>query len=259
MVLIVRANTDNAAIATLVSSIFAFLVALLAAYLLDVPIDPVSMSEALPFLVITVGFDKPFLLAQAVFENPDIAPIAASPDASPIKENQALPNGDGSTLLGLDLGQLHKELAPLERLQRLAEGKGVRWAAPVAAKHIVSDAVRKKGVTIVRDYAIEIAVLSIGAASRIGGLREFCYLGQFTVLSYISLLMNSCPDHGCRLRLPLLLLRRPACRHGRGPPNQAHPRKVKEEQVDYANFQPGLSGIECFNPCSFYMGSIYLS
>lgn len=170
------------AIATLVSSIFAFLVALLAAYLLNVPIDPVSMSEALPFLVITVGFDKPFLLAQAVFQNPEIAPIAASPKMSPVKENAALPDANGETVLGLDLGQLHKELAPLERLQRLAEGKGVRWAAPVAAKHIVSDAVRKKGVTIVRDYAIEIAVLSIGAASRIGGLREFCYLGELSNL-----------------------------------------------------------------------------
>jgi len=143
----------------------------------SLPIDPVCMSEALPFLVITVGFDKPFLLAQAVFENPDIAPIAESPQLSPANENAALPKQDGA-VLGLDLGQLHKELAPLERLQRLAEGKGVRWAAPVAAKQLVVDAVSKKGVTIVRDYVIEIAVLSIGAASRIGGLREFCYLGK---------------------------------------------------------------------------------
>lgn len=172
-----RRNAYSPAIATLVSSTFAFLVALLAAYLLNVPIDPVSMSEALPFLVITVGFDKPFMLAQAVFDNPDIAPIAESPQLSPTGENAALPSQDG-TVLGLDLGQLHKELAPLERLQRLAEGKGVRWAAPVAAKQLVVDAVSKKGIPIVRDYAIEIAVLSIGAASRIGGLREFCYLGK---------------------------------------------------------------------------------
>jgi hydroxymethylglutaryl-CoA reductase (NADPH) len=163
------------AFATLVSSIFGFLVALLAAYLLNVPIDPVCMSEALPFLVITVGFDKPFQLARAVFQNPDIAPIAASPEMSPIAEDPFEAEGKG---LGLDLGVLHKELAPLERLQRLAEGKGVRWAAPVAAKQIVVDAVKKAGVNIVRDYAIEIAVLSVGAASGIGGLREFCYLGE---------------------------------------------------------------------------------
>ena len=162
----------------MISSIFAFLVALLAAYLFNVPIDPVCLSEALPFLVITVGFDKPFLLARAVFEHPEIAPIAASPELSPVKEGLSSDPFTDGTGLGLDLGALHKELAPLERLQRLAEGKGVRWAAPVAAKQIVVEAVRKKGVTIVRDYAIEIAVLSVGAASGIGGLREFCYLGE---------------------------------------------------------------------------------
>ncbi|WRT65236.1 hydroxymethylglutaryl-CoA reductase (NADPH) [Kwoniella shivajii] len=156
-------------VATLVSSTFAFLVALLLAYLLNVPVDPICLSEALPFLVITVGFDKPFLLAQAVLQNPDIAPIPTSPEMSPTDDII------DETGLGLDLGTLHKELAPLERLQRLAEGK-VRWAAPVAAKKIVVDAVRKAGVRIVRDYAMEIAVLSVGAASGIGGLREFCYL-----------------------------------------------------------------------------------
>ncbi|WVQ68793.1 hydroxymethylglutaryl-CoA reductase (NADPH) [Kwoniella botswanensis] len=156
-------------VATLVSSTFAFLVALLAAYLLNVPIDPICLSEALPFLVITVGFDKPFWLAKAVLQNPDIAPVPTSPEMSPVDDII------DETGLGLDLGTLHKELAPLERLQRLAEGK-VRWAAPVAAKKIVVDAVRKAGVRIVRDYAIEIAVLSVGAASGIGGLREFCYL-----------------------------------------------------------------------------------
>lgn len=142
---------------------------LLAAYLLNVPIDPISLSEALPFLVITVGFDKPFLLARAVFQNPDIAPVPSSPELSPV--------ADFSDNL---LNTLHKELAPLERLQRLAEGRGVRWVAPVAAKTIVADSVKKAGFSIVRDYAIEIAVLSLGAASGIGGLREFCYLGMFT-------------------------------------------------------------------------------
>jgi hydroxymethylglutaryl-CoA reductase (NADPH) len=138
------------------------------------------MSEALPFLVITVGFDKPFQLARAVFQNPDIAPVAASPEMSPVVD---LPfDGEGKGL-GLDLSALHKELAPLERLQRLAEGKGVKWAAPVAAKQIVVDAVKKAGMSIVRDYAIEVAVLSVGAASGIGGLREFCYLAALIMVT----------------------------------------------------------------------------
>ncbi|TXT13281.1 hypothetical protein VHUM_00648 [Vanrija humicola] len=161
--------------ATLISSTFAFLIALLFAYLLNVTIDPIVLSEALPFLVLTVGFDKPFRLASAVFEHPDISPVAASPDVTPIDD---VPDEGG---LGLDLGLLHRELAPLERLQKLADGKGIRWVAPVAARQIVTDAVGSVGVGIVRDYALEIAVLAMGAASGIGGLREFCYLAALAL------------------------------------------------------------------------------
>jgi len=121
--------------------------------------------------VITVGFDKPFRLARAVFEHPDISPVPASPELAPIDDFEDEPN-----VAHLDLGALHRELAPLERLQKLADGKGIRWVAPVAAKQIVVDAVSQAGVGIVRDYALEITVLSMGAASGIGGLREFCYL-----------------------------------------------------------------------------------
>lgn len=207
------------------------------------------MSEALPFLVITVGFDKPYRLAKAVFDNPDIEPVAASPE-SPVMEIPSV-NGEPSGL-GLDLGVLYKELAPLERLQRLAEGKGVRWAAPVAAKHIVIEAVGKVGVKIVRDYAIEIAVLSVGAASGIGGLREFCYLGTSHLtlslaLSFPGFQANlfSRSDHGGRLRLLVLLLRcHPRC-HGRGPQDQAHPwncQEIKIANEPSPRFQPSELG-----------------
>lgn len=164
--------THGPALLTLVSSTFAFIVALLCAYLLNVPIDPVVLSEAIPFLVITVGFDKPFRLARAVFEHPDISPVAASPELAPVDDDFS---GEANPT-HLDLGTLHRELAPLERLQKLADGKGIRWVAPVAATQIVVDAVKQGGMTIVRDYALEIAVLSMGAASGIGGVREFCYL-----------------------------------------------------------------------------------
>ncbi|WVQ75293.1 hypothetical protein IAR50_004908 [Cryptococcus sp. DSM 104548] len=156
-------------IATLCSSTAAFLVALHAAYLLDIPVDPICLSETIPFLVITIGFEKPYQLAKAVLQNPDIDPVPSSPELSPVEGK------DDPSSLGLDLGALHKELAPLERLQRLAEGK-VKWVAPVAARKIVVDAVKNNGVRIVRDYALEIIVLCGGAASGIGGLREFCWL-----------------------------------------------------------------------------------
>ncbi|KAJ9119534.1 hypothetical protein QFC22_003243 [Naganishia vaughanmartiniae] len=226
--------------ATLISSIFGFLFALFAAYLLNVPVDLIQLSEALPFLVITVGFDKPFLLARAVFQNPEIKPVlapapapvpdlsqttsaqvaalglddfdvdlgvirelekkgksqgtsfAASPLSAGFKSSDSMTNLNAFNNLGddaasnshlitsnLDLGALDRGLAVHARIQReIAEAKrkSIRWAAPISAKYIVLSAVDQVGWPIVRDYAIEITVLCIGAALGIGGLREFCRL-----------------------------------------------------------------------------------
>jgi hydroxymethylglutaryl-CoA reductase (NADPH) len=82
------------------------------------------MSEGLPFLVVTVGFEKPFMLTKAVLQG------ASSSVNRPTKDN-------------------------------------------------VTDAVRAKGPIIVRDYLVEIAVLALGAASGVRGLRQFCFLAAW--------------------------------------------------------------------------------
>jgi hydroxymethylglutaryl-CoA reductase (NADPH) len=58
--------------AILSSSVLALLLALPLAMWLRIPMDPVALTEALPFLVCTVGFDKPLRLAQAVFGHPHV-------------------------------------------------------------------------------------------------------------------------------------------------------------------------------------------
>lgn len=50
----------------LLSSIFAFIFALVTVNALGRPINPILLSEGLPFLVVTIGFEKPFLLTKAV-------------------------------------------------------------------------------------------------------------------------------------------------------------------------------------------------
>lgn len=110
------------AFCVLVTSTFAFILALPIANYLDMPVDPIGLSEALPFLVITVGFDKPLQLARAVFQHPNFL------------------------------------------------------LAAVPASQVVTDAISKSGSNVFRDYAIEIAVLCLGAWSGISGLREFCAL-----------------------------------------------------------------------------------
>ncbi|PLW25050.1 hypothetical protein PCASD_22540, partial [Puccinia coronata f. sp. avenae] len=95
---------------TVLSAIFAFILALITAHVLGIRINPILLSEALPFLVITVAFDKP-------------------------------------------------------------------------------DSISTVGVLIVRDYAIEITVLGLGAISGINGLTEFCQLAGLSLL-YDCLLFN---------------------------------------------------------------------
>lgn len=54
------------------SAVISLLISLPLATLLRIPIDPVALTEALPFLVCTVGFDKPLRLARAVFSHPHL-------------------------------------------------------------------------------------------------------------------------------------------------------------------------------------------
>ncbi|KAJ6550678.1 hypothetical protein DFH09DRAFT_1086620 [Mycena vulgaris] len=86
--------------------------------LLDIPMHPVALTEALPFLVCTVGFDKPLRLARAVFTHPR----AVRPAPMPYALRQT-----------------------------------TYWS-------------------ILRDYILEIAILLLGASSRVAGLTEVCAL-----------------------------------------------------------------------------------
>ena len=118
--------------AILSSSILSFIVALPLAGYLHIPLEPVSLIEALPFLVCTVGFDKPLRLARAVFSHPHLFTPA-------VQE-----------------GRFRGQMKP--------------------APELIMEALDKAANPILRDYALEIAVLLIGAYSKVGGLKEFCAL-----------------------------------------------------------------------------------
>src|ERR1700731_645386 len=117
----------------LCSSTFSFLLALATVDYLGVPINMVLMSEGLPFLVVTVGFEKPFMLTKAVLQ-------------------------------------------------------GTSSSVTRPTKDYVTDAVREKGPVIIRDYLVEIAVLALGAASGVRGLRQFCFLAAW-ILGWDCLLL----------------------------------------------------------------------
>lgn len=128
------------AFTVMISGSFALLFSLIVTTKLGVPLNMVLLSEGLPFLVVTVGFEKPILLTKAV--------LAAS--LSKRRRPREHQNGPDS----------------LTSLPSISEA--------------VTTAVKEHGLTIVRDYAIEILVLVAGTASGVqGGLRQFCFLAAW--------------------------------------------------------------------------------
>lgn len=138
------------AVSVLFSSLFAFLFGLVTTTKLGVPINMVLLSEGLPFLVVTIGFEKPIILTKAV--------LSASYD----KNRQAHANGSANGS---------------------ASGPVAAPNAPNSIQDAIQIAVKDTGFEIVRDYAIEIAILILGAASGIqGGLRQFCFLAAWILV-----------------------------------------------------------------------------
>ncbi|KAH7869130.1 hydroxymethylglutaryl-coenzyme A reductase-domain-containing protein [Lentinula edodes] len=118
------------------SSVFALLLSLPIAMWFRIPMDPVALTEALPFLVCTVGFDKPLRLARVVFSHPHLQ----SPVGGSSSNGQLKPAGE-----------------------------------------IVLESLSSVYTPIFRDYVLEIAVLVIGAYSKVNGLSEVCALAALVL------------------------------------------------------------------------------
>jgi hydroxymethylglutaryl-CoA reductase (NADPH) len=129
------------AMSTLFSSVFAFLFGLAVTTHLGVPISIILLSEGLPFLVVTVGFEKNIVLTRAVLSHAIEHRRVRSENGS---------KGDEST-------------------QNVIQ-------------YAIQAAIKEKSYEIIRDYAIEIAILCIGAASGVqGGLQQFCFLAAWVL------------------------------------------------------------------------------
>lgn len=146
------------AVSVLFTSLFAFLFGLVTTTKLGVPINMVLLSEGLPFLVVTIGFEKSIILTKAV--------LSASYDT----KRRVTENGSAN---GSTTGPL---VAP---------------NTPNSIQDAIQIAVKDTGFEIVRDYAIEIAILILGAASGVqGGLRQFCFLAAWILVFDCALLFT---------------------------------------------------------------------
>lgn len=130
---------------TLFSSVFAFLFGLIVTTKMGVPLNMVLLSEGLPFLVVTIGFEKSIILTKAVL-SAALETRRPQPQDSPI----------------------------------LKEADQQYGVSPTSIQYAVQVAIKNKGYEIVRDYVIEICILTAGAASGVqGGLQQFCFLAAW--------------------------------------------------------------------------------
>ncbi|KFA65120.1 hypothetical protein S40285_07148 [Stachybotrys chlorohalonatus IBT 40285] len=132
---------------TLFSSAFGFVFALAVTTNMGVPISIILLSEGLPFLVVTIGFEKNIVLTRAVLSHAvEHRPAAA------------------------DKKYRHYGQAPEPKKQNTIQ-------------YAIQAAIKEKGFEIIRDYAIEIGILVLGAASGVqGGLQQFCFLAAWILV-----------------------------------------------------------------------------
>ncbi|KAH9894555.1 3-hydroxy-3-methylglutaryl-coenzyme A reductase [Xylariomycetidae sp. FL2044] len=132
------------AISVLISSTFAFLFGINITYKLGVPLSVLLLSEGLPFLVVTIGFEKNIALTRAVLSH--------------AIEHRRPDDADGT----------------------VKSAKEALIAPEGVIQYAVHRAMKDVGYEIVRDYTIEILVLAGGAASPVqGGLKQFCFLAAW--------------------------------------------------------------------------------
>lgn len=138
------------AFSVLLGGLFSFLFGLIVTTKMGVPVNMILLSEGLPFLVVTIGFEKSILLTRAVLSASVDSRRAVSTNGAPAGS----PVGEKSALAGA--------------------------SSPPSIQDAIEAAVKDKGFEIVRDYAIEIGILAVGAASGVqGGLRQFCFLAAW--------------------------------------------------------------------------------
>ncbi|KAI5310869.1 3-hydroxy-3-methylglutaryl-coenzyme A (HMG-CoA) reductase isozyme, partial [Ascosphaera atra] len=146
----------------LFKGMIAFLFALLVTTKLGVPISLKLLSEGVPFLVVTIGFEKPIILTKAVL----------SANVEHLLHHGA---GDGPK----NSASTNEKNGPNSGSAKpSATGSSRRRPNPIQGA--IQTAIQEKGFKIFLDYVIEIGVLVAGALSDVqGGLRQFCFLASW--------------------------------------------------------------------------------
>ncbi|KAJ2808932.1 3-hydroxy-3-methylglutaryl-coenzyme A (HMG-CoA) reductase isozyme [Coemansia guatemalensis] len=144
------------ALSVIFSGFCAFVFAIASVHLLGYPINAVLLTEALPFLIICVGFDKSLTLTRSVL-------LAAYSD----REQRRGGNG-GSRRRG-----------GARATKAVAE---TTTTTPSQIQGQIARGVDKCAGQLIKDYLFEISILAIGVCSGVPQLHEVCLISSFILL-----------------------------------------------------------------------------
>ncbi|KAJ2831019.1 3-hydroxy-3-methylglutaryl-coenzyme A (HMG-CoA) reductase isozyme [Coemansia sp. 'formosensis'] len=162
------------ALAVIFSGFCAFVFAIVSMHLLGYSINAVLLTEALPFLIICVGFDKSLTLTRSVL-------LAAYTDRPQRVQAPGL-------------------------LKRTDSNSSSATVTPAQIQTQIAKGVDKCATGLARDYLFEIGILSIGVCSGVAQLHEVCLISSF-ILMFDGVFMFTLYSAVLTLKLDLIRVR----------------------------------------------------
>ncbi|KAJ2077783.1 3-hydroxy-3-methylglutaryl-coenzyme A (HMG-CoA) reductase isozyme [Coemansia sp. RSA 988] len=142
------------ALSVIFSGFCAFVFAIASAHMLGYPINAVLLTEALPFLIICVGFDKSLTLTRSVL-------LAAYSDREQRRGGSSRRRNGSKTA------------------KAMVE---TTTTTPSQIQGQIARGVDKCAGQLIKDYLFEISILAIGVCSGVPQLHEVCLISSFILL-----------------------------------------------------------------------------
>ncbi|KAJ2158275.1 3-hydroxy-3-methylglutaryl-coenzyme A (HMG-CoA) reductase isozyme [Coemansia sp. RSA 552] len=169
------------ALSVIFSGFCAFVFAIVSVHLLGYPINAVLLTEALPFLIICVGFDKSLTLTRSVL-------LAAYTDR---KRSNSHSHSSGSG-------------ASADTRRSPSPNSSSNTPSQIQAQ--IARGVDKCAGKLIKDYLFEISILAIGVCSGVPQLHEVCLISSF-ILLFEGVFMFTLYSAILTLKLDLIRLR----------------------------------------------------
>ncbi|KAJ1965428.1 3-hydroxy-3-methylglutaryl-coenzyme A (HMG-CoA) reductase isozyme [Dipsacomyces acuminosporus] len=166
------------ALSVIFSGFCAFVFAIVSAHLLGYSINAVLLTEALPFLIICVGFDKSLTLTRSVL-------LAAYNSLSNSNSNSNNKGGSSSTAAKTSARKHNVGSASSSNkatANDTSSSLSSSSATPSQIQLQITRGVDKCASRLIKDFLFEISILAIGICSGVPQLHEVCLISSLILL-----------------------------------------------------------------------------